>query len=41
MTSDETNEEKQKCLKLGADLFIEKPLTKESINLIFKKFNLI
>ena len=28
MTSDETEEEKVKCKDLGADLFLEKPLTK-------------
>ena len=34
MTSDESNDEKMKCKELGADLFIEKPLTKENLNKI-------
>ena len=41
MTSDETIEEKNKCKDLGADLFLEKPITKEKLFNILKKLNFI
>ena len=41
MTSDDSKEEYEKCKDIGADLLIEKPMTKESLNIILKYFNLL
>ena len=41
MSSDETEEEKQKYLSLGADEYYTKPLTKNKLLNMLGKFNLI